>query len=63
MLALLIDRGAEIRRALLETGQDLTREELARGVGRDAIWETLIAPRFDDRSVTVALELGGRRRA
>lgn len=37
LLALLIEHGAELRGALLETAQDLTRAELDRGVQRDAI--------------------------
>lgn len=60
LLALIIDGGAEIRRSLLLTGQDLSRDELDRGVDRDAVWGDLISPKFNDRSVVVSLNLGGR---
>lgn len=57
LIAMLIDRSAEIRQKVFRTGQDLTRDELVRAVGRDAVWEEVIAPRFNDESVIVTLNL------
>ncbi len=47
------------RRALIQSGLDLTREQQQRREGRDAFWESLIARLFNDRTVRVELDLRG----
>lgn len=49
-----------MRRGLMGTVKDLTRDELDRAVDRDGIWEAVIAPRFNYPSVHVVLDLTGK---
>eukprot|EP00171_Calliarthron_tuberculosum_P022009 IDg22009t1 len=53
LVGVLVDSGPYIRGKLLETALSLDRDELDRRVDRDAIWETAIAPRFNDHSIQV----------
>jgi hypothetical protein len=54
LMALLVD-DEDIKAALMQSGQDLTRKDLERRVGRDDFWVDLVEAKFNDPAVIAAL--------
>lgn len=55
-LIILLSSNNELRTALLNSGNELTRDQLDRRVSRDEFWTTVVAPVFNDASATVDYE-------
>ena len=55
-----IERGAERRRGLIESGLLLTRTAMDSGILRDTVWDAKIVTKFNDAGFSVSLSLNSR---
>lgn len=58
-LILLLAQNSDVRQALLYSGRYRTREKMDQRIPRDVFWATVVAPAFNDVSISVAFVFTG----